>query len=187
MGRKSKLTEAQWAEVERRLLAGEKRDHLAREFKVSGPAISQRVGKKIVTVKAVANQLVSAEQALRNLPIRDQVQALNLANDLRTTSVHLAGASAKAAAISHRLTSIASTEMEKVDDAEPMGDLARLKSVSTLMNLAKDAAHIPLNLLAANKERMKALGDEPPEVPAAVSGMSASDAARFYQDFIGAG
>jgi len=157
VGRKSKLTDAQWAEVERRLLAGEKRDHLAREFKVSGPAITQRCGKRLVTVKAVANQLVSAEVSLRKLPIADQVQALNLADELRSISTHLAGAARYGAATAHRLAGIANGKVAEVDDAAPLTaeGVEALKGVAVLTKLANDSAVIGLNLLAANKDSAK--------------------------------
>lgn len=161
MGRKSKLTDAQWAEIKKRLLAGESRNSLSREFGVSGPAITQRLSKKIVSVKDVANQIVSADLALRNLPREDQLEALSLADDLRAISTHLASAGKFGAATAHRLSGIAHSKVQEIDDAAPLTDesLNALKSISALTRLANDASQIPLNLLAANKEAVKALNN----------------------------
>ena len=59
MGRPSKLTEKQWAEIGRRLLAGEKAASLAREFKITEGAIVVGVAAE----KAKATE----EQTLRDL------------------------------------------------------------------------------------------------------------------------
>lgn len=196
MGRKSKLTPEQWGELEKALLEGESVRAQARKFGISESSIRERMRNVAKTpgVKEVASMIVEAnaakhvaERALSNLPLSAQISAQNLAERLISIGHNLAAAADDGSAIARRLSAIAKTEVQKVDDVDPLATVGHLKSVSTLMNLAKEAAHIPLNLLAANKERMKALGDEPPEVPAAVAGMSASDAARVYQDFIGAG
>jgi uncharacterized phage infection (PIP) family protein YhgE len=192
MGRKSKLTPEQWAQIDRRLVAGERPSHLAKEYGVNPSQITRRGGKeglaqKTQKVREVAQSLAQAQTALAALPVAEQHTAVRLAEQLRQTSDHLAGASVNASAIAHRLTSIASTEMDKVDDTDPLSTVGHLKSVSTLMNLAKEAAHIPLNLLAANKDRMKSLEEAPSDAPKPVAGLTAQDAARVYQDFISAG
>ena len=154
MGRPSKLNAAQWKEIHARLLAGEKAAALGREFGVSKTAISIRFSGRTETVKAVANQLVAAETALRKLPVTEQVAALNLADELRSISVHLAGAARYGAATAHRLAGIANGKVEEIDDAKPLDteSLESLKGVAVLTEMANKAAHVGLNLLAANKE-----------------------------------
>ncbi len=107
MGRPSKLSPAQWEQIKQRLIAGEIAADLAREFGVSPTAISTRVSKQVETAKAVANQLVAADTALRSLPISEQVSVLTLADNLRAISMHLAGAAKFGAATAHRLAGIA--------------------------------------------------------------------------------
>jgi len=46
MGRKSSLTEKQWSEIGRRLVAGEKGRALAREFEVSEAIIRKRFASR---------------------------------------------------------------------------------------------------------------------------------------------
>lgn len=159
MGRPSKLTPKQWAEVERRLLNGEKADALGKEFKVSGSSIRERFSALHGKVKAVASQLVSAESALRELPVSAQLSALSLADELRAISMHMAGAAKYGAATAHRLAGIAHGKVVEIDDAAPLDDksFTALKGIATLTRMANDAAVIPSNLLAANKDAMKAL------------------------------
>jgi AcrR family transcriptional regulator len=86
MGRKSKLTEAQWAEIEQRLIAGAARRVLAREYGVSETSIREHFGKQSDTVQAVAEAIVAAEvqtekamARLEALPPLAQISAQNLA------------------------------------------------------------------------------------------------------------
>ena len=192
MGRKSKLTPEQWTEIERRLVAGERPSHLAKEFGVNPSQVTRRGGKdglaqKTQKIKEVAQSLAQAQSQLATLPVSDQYTAMRLAEKLRNVSDNLAAAAEDGSAISRRLTAIARTEVQKVDDVDPMSSIPHLKSVSTLMNLAKEASHIPLNLLAANKDRMKGLEEPPPDAAKPVAGLTAQEAARVYQDFISAG
>ena len=156
MGRPSKLTPKQWAEVERRFLMGEKADDLGREFRISGSSIRERFSSLRGKVKTVADQLVSSEQALRSLPVSAQLSALQLADELRAISMHLASAARYSSATSHRLAGIAHAEVQKIDDAAPLeASMASLRNVSALTELANKSATIGLNLLAANKDVVK--------------------------------
>jgi hypothetical protein len=167
MGRPSKLTDAQWDTIKKRLAAGEKAADLSREFKVSKTAISHRVSKRIETIKTVANQLVSAEEALRSLPLSEQLLTISLADDLRAISTHLAGAGKYGAATAHRLAGIANAKVQEIDDAAPLDEksMEALKGVAVLTKLANEASTIGVNLLAANKEVIKDMnagkGDDP--------------------------
>lgn len=162
MGRPSKLTESQWEEVKRRRLNGETYDSLAREFKISKQAIIKKLGERIVTVKAVANQLVSALDNIGKLPAVDQLSALTLADELRAISTHAAGAAKFGMSTAHRLAGIANGLVQRIDDADPASSMEDLKAVAAMGRIANDAAHIGLSLLAANKGKV---GDDAPSVP----------------------
>lgn len=156
MGRPSKLTPKQWAEVERRFLLGEKADDLGREFGVSGSSIRERFSALRGKVKVVADQLVSSEQALRALPVSAQLSALQLADELRAISMHLASAAKYSSATSHRLAGIAHAEVQKIDDAAPLdASMASLRNVAVLTDMANKSATIGLNLIAANKDVLR--------------------------------
>lgn len=159
MARNSKLTDGQWAEVERRLIAGEKPAALAKEFGINRSAITRKFSQQVRNVKEVANQIVSAEAALLSLPVAQQLTAISLANDLRAISTHLAGAAKHGAMTAHRLSGIASFKAQEIDDAAPLGteSLEALKGIATLTKVANLSAEIGLNLLRANKETVDGL------------------------------
>lgn len=154
MGRPSKLSEKQWAEIERRLLDGEIPAALAKEFDVDRSAITRRFAQQLRNVKEVANQIVKTDAALKSLPLMQQVQAISLAETLRGISQHLGHAAHYGAMTSHRLMGIAHQQVQMLDDSEPMSEqsMEALKSVRALTLTANDAAAIGTDLLKANKE-----------------------------------
>ena len=158
MGRKSTLTEAQWKEIERRLLENESARALGREFGISEASIRERTSK-VSQIRAVAEKIVETERALSELPVSAQLTAHNLAAKLRAISDNLASAAHYGAATAHRLTALANTEVAKIDDAKPLESAESLKGVAVLTKLANDSAHIALNLLAANKEAVQKINE----------------------------
>jgi len=154
MGRPSKLTDAQWETISKRLLAGESAAKLAREFGVSKASISVRFSKRIETVKTVANQLVSAETSFALLNVSEQVAARTLADDMKDMQAHLFGAGRFGAATAHRLNGIAHAKVAEIDDAAPLDDESRktLSDISALNKMANGAAEIATNLFRANKD-----------------------------------
>lgn len=166
MGRPSKLTDAQWEKIGKRLIAGESAASLAREFKVSKASISVRFSKRIETVKSVANQIVATEEAMSLLNVSEQMAARSLADDLKSISSHLAGAGKYGAMTAHRLSGIAHGQVEKVDDAEPEKSMEALQRIGILTKMANASSEIGLNLLKANKDSMA--GDEEPPAPTAI-------------------
>lgn len=165
MSRRPTLTEEQWAQVGKRLLEGESIAELAREFKVGESTIRShfaRKGQKTTTIKDVASKLFDAEQAtsaaqqaLKTLPQDAQYVALSLASKMRSISESLASAAEIHAKTSMRLASLANSESAKIDDASPLKSAESIKSVVLLTKASNESAHIPLNLLSANKEQTK--------------------------------
>lgn len=167
MGRRSSLTEKQWAEIGKRLIAGESTSALAREYGVSKSTISERFSERTNRVKATAGLIVKAETALHSLSISEQISARTLADELRSISMHLAGAGKFGAATAHRLAGIAHGKVNEIDDAAPISDesLLALKGIAVLTRMANDSSVIGLNLLSANKEMVKAGMQEEPLLP----------------------
>ncbi len=163
MGRKSKLTDKQWSEIQSRLLGGEIPATLAREYGVDKAQITRRFSQPVAQIKTVANQLLEAEDALRALPLPQQIATVALLDTLRSIGGHLAGAANYGAATSHRLSGIAHAKAMEIDDAAPLNEqsLETLKSISALTRIANDAAATGLNLLNANKELAKQTSNEP--------------------------
>lgn len=168
MGRPSKLSDTQWADVHRRLLAGETARSLGREYGLSEAAIRKRFGAhqnlsaQSAQVRTAAEKLADAHMALEALPPAQRVVAESLADKLRSISNSLASAAELGAKTAHRLQALANSQVAKVDDADPLLSVEALKGVSALTRLANDSSHIALNLLSANKERVQKL-DEPAE------------------------
>lgn len=159
MGRPSKLTDAQWEVVGKRLLKGESAADLSREFGVSKAAISTRFSKRNETIKTVANQIVETERALSFLNVSEQMAARSLADDLKAISEHLAGAARFGAATAHRLSGIANSRLNEIDDTSLNAEesINALKGIAVLTKMANDSSEIAVNLLSANKETVKEL------------------------------
>ncbi|NHZ94566.1 Hin recombinase [Massilia sp. CCM 8734] len=177
MGRKSSLTEKQWAEIGQRLLKGEAGRVLAREHGVSEAAIRKRFGAQTKQIKDVANQLVAAETAFGALPIGAQISARTLADELKQISMHLAGAARYGAATAHRLAGIAHAKVEEIDDAGPLDDKSRiaLGDIAVLTKMANGAAEIGMELMKATKD-VKPDDDKP--TPVAIT-FGVKDAKRY--------
>lgn len=169
MARPSKLSPAQWVEIERRILAGETARALGKEFGISEAGIrkkfgaNQTISAQSSQVRAAAEKIADANNALEALPIAQRGVAMGLAEKLRNISSSLASAAELGARTAHRLQALANTEVAKVDDAEPLASAASLKGVMVLTKLANDSASIALNLLAANKETVQKLHDDTPQ------------------------
>lgn len=160
MGRPSKLTPEQCAEIERRLLAGESYGSLAKVYGVTKAAIVQRFSKRIVTVKSVANQIVSTERAIGNLPIGQQIQAQTLASRWMRIADNMTSGADFASASFMRLSALANSELQKVDDADPMMSAPHLKGFATLTKLANEAADAPIRMTVAMKAALADTGQE---------------------------
>lgn len=162
MPRPSKLSEKQWAEVERRHLSGETISDLAREYKLSKANISRKVAKRNATTKTVARSLAEAELSLQKLDISQQRLVRTLADDLKSISSHLSGAASLGAMTAHRLSMIANEQVEQIDStANLAANEGSLKSVLAMTRGANDAAQIGLSLLAANKDNLPSDQTEP--------------------------
>jgi DNA-binding Lrp family transcriptional regulator len=163
MGRPSKLSESQLVEAQRRHIEGESFRAIAKSMGVSESALRERISAQTAQIKTVANQIVNTERAIQALPISAQITAHNLASKLRAISDNLASAAHYGAQTAHRLNALANSEVQKVDDAQPLASVENLKGVAALTKLANDSAVIALNLIAANKDAVSRLNEEQPE------------------------
>ena len=152
MGRPSKLTDKQWADIEKRHLEGASVRSLAKEYKVADSTIRDRVSARSTEIKEVANQVIKAEERLYSLPISARVSAVSLIDELRAISLHIAGAAKFSAMTAHRLSGIAHGKTDEINEANPEESEDALKMVSGLTKMANMASEIPLNLLRANKD-----------------------------------
>lgn len=140
MGRPSKLSPSQWAEVERRSAEGEPARALAKEFGVGRSTISERVSGISDNIRKLAHQVAATQSAVDALPVAQQYAVMHLAAKLRNISSSLASAAELGAATAHRLQALANSEVAKVDDAAPMASIESLRNVGVLTKLANDSA-----------------------------------------------
>lgn len=170
MARPSKLTDKQWAEIEKRVppLGNESMRSVAKEYGVSEGVIRKRVKTQTKPANELANQIARVELEFERLPIKTQVKVRTLADRLKGISEHLADAGERGAMTAHRLSSIANTEAMKIDEVNPLESMESLKGIAALTDLANKASTIGLNLLAANKEMVKAGMQDDPVLPVKV-------------------
>lgn len=170
MARPSKLTPDQWAQVDAKLAAGEGVRAIAKEFGVSPAIICKRgVRKQSKQVNTVAKQLAMAHDALAELPVARQYDALTLSAKLRSISDSYASAAELGAKTAHRLHALANAEVAKVDDSDVLSEisLTAMRGIGVLTKLGNDALVPASNLLAANKATIDKANqrDEPEELP----------------------
>lgn len=181
MGRHSKLTDAQWKEVERRILAGEAARKVGADFGISEAAIRKKFGANLKIsaqssqVRFVAEKIADANTALEALPINQRPIAVGLAEQLKSISRSLASAAEMGAKTAHRLSAIANSEAFKIDDASPEQGMDILKGVAALTSVANESGKIALGLLQANKDAVKQMNtpedDGPPSGVLVVPGV----------------
>jgi hypothetical protein len=157
MARPSKLTDAQWEAIGKKLLNNEtSAAELAREYGVSKGIISQRFSKRIETVKTAAGLIVQANQTLELLNVSERVEAFNLAESLKAISGYGASAARNGMMTADILSSVALKQARSVGADLPLEENAEtIKSVIAISRGANEAASIGLNLLAANKDAMR--------------------------------
>lgn len=163
MARPSKLTPEQWADIERRLSAGESAASLAREHGINQSQITRRVTQVSQTIRNVAIQVAEAQTALATLPAAQQYTALTMADEIRGLQQDVLAATRLGAKSGLRLHAIANSELQKVDDANPQASQETLRGVAVLTKMANESMTPALTLLAANKETVKRLDDETAE------------------------
>jgi hypothetical protein len=154
MARPSKLTDKQWETIGKRLLDGEKPSDLAREYGVSKAAISQRFSKRIETVKTVAHQMVALDDAMGKLNVSEQFAARSLSEKLKAMRESMGSAGESLAGIAQRASALANETFQKVNDADPFSEesVKCIKGVGVLLNVANQAAELPMMLIKSAKD-----------------------------------
>ena len=118
MGRPSKLSDRQWAEIGRRLAGGESTRKLGKEFGVAGNTISERFSERVPKLKALAASLASTEREVELLPVTEQCTVRNLADQLKQIAGSLASAARHGADTADRLAEMANRKTRRMDPAK---------------------------------------------------------------------
>ena len=190
MGRKSNLTDEQWEAIRQRLLKGETSRAIAEDYpQISASSIRGKFGKQSNIavhsdqVKETAQKIADAQLALQALPPVNRPAALDLAASLQSISASLARAAELSSKTAHRMAHLANSEAAKVDDVNPLTvgtSVEALKGVAALTKMANEAGSLGLNLLNANRDRMKNLAEDETPDPGALP-TDAVEAAAGYQ------
>jgi hypothetical protein len=192
MGRRSSLTAAQWAEIERRNLTPpyESMRSLGKEFGISESAIRQRISTQAKEVKDVAKQLASAEISFAALPVSAQISARSLADDLKSISGNLASAARSGSSTAAHLSALAAEQAKQISAADPdISSSPQLRNVIVLHGAANEASKIATTLLSANRDAARAAFTEPPDVLPAnpLPSVEVGDAMAVYQRMLNGG
>lgn len=155
MGRNSKLTDAQWEKIGKRLLAGESLSALAREFGVSKASLSTRFSKRIQTVKDVANQIVATEKALSNLNVSEQMAARSRADTLKAIEENVLSSSRSGSALAAHIMDVAYNSVKKIDKSAPLDEESKaiISDAWSIARTANSANEGAFNLMKVNKDR----------------------------------
>jgi hypothetical protein len=164
MGRPSKLTPAQWQEVERRhLVDGESIRSLAREFGVAHNAIFVRIGPKTKSKKAIANQVAQAEIALASLPPIEQISVRQLADEIKSLALSSTQFAHTNMRTAKHLANVAAASAKKIKPGDIVdGSTPALRSVAAAMAVANEASKAGLSVLSITRDAGKSTPHEPP-------------------------
>lgn len=155
MGRPSKLSDKQWAEVMRLHANGEKAASLAKKYKVSPTQISRRVSQVSQELQNVAALVAQAETTFDALPVSHQSCVRSLADQIKGLAV---GVTAVAATSAETGRILALHANQKARDLGPDLNPDDVRLVVGLQEGANRAISSGLDILRANKEVNKDAG-----------------------------
>lgn len=154
MARQSKLSDKQWQEIKERLIDGETRRSLSREFGLSETAIRKRLGSQVENIKTVVIQTLEAEKAFSALPISSQVSAQSLIIKLREIGENLISAAANGAITANRLSNRAMSLSSLIGDGLDSCDDEQRQAMRDVMALGMGVnthADLGLKLMTVSK------------------------------------
>ena len=163
MSRKSKLTEQQWSEIARRFADGEASNALGAEFGVSGQRIRQKFGDAgKERIEAAAVQVAETYRVLAQLPARERVEALNIADGMVNVRAHLLQAAEYGARTANRMSYLAEKSARAInEDAVSLEDVSM---VGGLMRTANISGEIGLKLITSKETTTNPVGTVPEPV-----------------------
>lgn len=173
MGRPSKLTKEQWLHAEHRhVVDGVPLDALALEFGISKTALHRKLrptpaerAKGIPTLRALALEKAQIDSKIAELPETRQIIVRDMAERMKSISVHLSCAAEVSAATAHKLTLLARAQADRIDPDKPLNDKAReiVSSIKAITTTANEAGSIGLTLIAAHRAGLPGGADTAPD------------------------
>lgn len=162
MGRPSKLSPKQWAELFRKEELGIPQKDLAREYKISTAAVSKAVVGFRKSVTPAVDAVIEAELRMASLTPGERLAAENIIDVRRTIMNGMAEAAVYGAKTAAHLQKIAHRRISTVQGLGPKGELTadEVRAAGegrSLLQVANEAAMVPLRLIEADLKR-----EEPP-------------------------
>jgi hypothetical protein len=181
VGRKSALTDAQWEEVDKLLLADVPAREIGRRFDVSEATIRNRKNSRTAEIRNAAEKVVEAERALTKLPVSAQRVARTFAQKLQAMSDSLAEAAMLGAQTAAHLHGIAARKALAVTDTNiaTASAVQGLAQVEKLTGMANDAADIAVRVVSAQKDQVKKAHEVPPADAPDLSNLSPEELAAL--------
>ena len=149
MGRLSKLTSKQKAEIGRRLASGETQRALAKEFGVSNGTIGSLFVGRSTTLKTLARTVAEAEQKVELLSIPEQVIVRDMADQYKSMSQDYTRGASTSLNTATELHQIAAQKVSELDRTNLQTEDLRL--VAALTDTANKASQMSTNLMNLNK------------------------------------
>jgi len=151
MGRKSKLTEDQKADVQRRMSAGESCRALAREFGMAESSLRAYFSARVAKIQTTAKRLATVEDEVAALPVSAQLTVRDLAANMRTTAANLAAVTALNTRTAHRLAKLADKTMDRLEDPEVKAERreVELLNLATYGSLSHNLSRVGVSLVTA--------------------------------------
>lgn len=149
MGRPSKLTDAQKADIKRRLGSGETQRSLAKEFGVSLGTICKLFDGRSETIKTLAVAVARVESQVELLNIDEQVIVRDMANQHKALILDYTRGAALGLKTSNRLRELADLKTSNLS-AETV-ETEGLRLVAALTDTANRASAMATTALTANK------------------------------------
>lgn len=169
----AKITKDQWLLIERRhLVDGESINSLAKEYGVNESSVRRKLYPKNAESKKVANSLLELanekfnieKQGRKNaekiaeLPIQKQLIVDDIYKQLSNISRLTASVAESEANNAQKLSAVKSVQILNLDPEQP--DPSIVAMVKVLGETVNDSLKPALNLLAANKDRIKQADDQ---------------------------
>lgn len=178
MGRPSKLTKEQWLQAEHEhVVDGVAIMTLAKKYGVHESALRRKIrpnqaerARGVDRLRDLAKEKVDAERAVAvvdakvaELPEYRQIIVRDLAERMKSISVHLTCAAEVSAETSHKLTLLARAQANRIDPDKPLTDKTRdlVSGISAITRTANEAGTIGLGLIAAHRVGLPGASDAP--------------------------
>ncbi|HAA04778.1 MAG TPA: hypothetical protein DCE18_15630 [Syntrophobacteraceae bacterium] len=148
MGRPSKLSDREWAEVGRRLARGESTRKLAAEYKVAKSTIQDRFSGHVPEIREAAQALASAERTVERMPVSVQVSVRSLADQLKGIQDDYAETAAMGMQAARIVQTKVLAQARNLPDDPSSEDL---KPIIAGSETTKSLSSLATNMITANK------------------------------------